>query len=96
MDAEDWEPANEGDSIQGCVVAVDPAEPAVTIETAEGKRFRINGLSPVLGKEIRVAAPRVGDLFAVSYFGQKTLRTGRDAGKSFRHYRTAVRRNTPA
>lgn len=101
--AEAWVPENPGEGIQGTVISVtddmpdqykaNETVPVVTIETADGTHYRIMGFHGVLRKEIRQHAPRVGDTFAVRYFGEKTLKTGPFKGKDFHHYRAAVRRN---
>lgn len=102
-DSEGWVPAEKGDSIAGTVVKVgttnsdfakpgeDPRVPTVTIQNADGK-FRVIGYGSVLRREMLDHNPRIGDKFAVKFFGERPLRKGKFAGKPYRHFGVAVRR----
>lgn len=99
-DSEGWVPSEAGEGIQGVVVKVgetrsdfsDEMAPTVTIETSEGAKFRIIGYGAVLRREIIDADPQPGDLFAAKYFGEKTIKKGKWAGKKYKHFGIAVRR----
>lgn len=102
-DSEGWVPSEKGDGISGTVVKVgttnsdfakegeDPRCPTVTIQNSEGK-FRVIGYGAVLRRELLDANPRVGDKIAVKYFGEKPIKKGRFAGKPYRHFGVAMRR----
>lgn len=103
-DSEGWVPEEVGEGVQGVVLKVgetrsdfsDQAAPTVTIETAEGAKLRVIGYGTVLRREILDADPHPGDLFACRYFGEKPIKKGPFAGKTFKHYKVAVRRRQPA
>lgn len=104
-DAEAWVPSEPGEGIAGIVVKVgetrsdfaaageDPMVPTVTIETKDGDRFRVIGYGAVLRRELMDANPRVGDKIAVKYFGERPIKKGRFAGKTYRHFGVAIRRS---
>jgi|SRR5690606_28280225 len=103
-DAEGWVPSEPGEGIAGIVVKVgetrsdfakdgeDPMVPTVTIETKNGDKFRVIGYGSVLRREILDANPQPGDRIAVKYFGEKPVKKGRYAGKTYRHFGIAIRR----
>jgi hypothetical protein len=103
-DSEGWVPENPGEGIQGEVIKVgetrsdfardgeDPMVPTVTIKTKTGEKYRIIGYGAVLKREMQDADPQVGDLFAIKYFGDKTVKKGKWAGKPYKHFGVAVRR----
>lgn len=103
-DSEGWVPTEKGESLSGIVVKVgevrsdfakpgeDPMVPTVTVQTRDGSKYRVIGYGSVLGREIRDAAPQVGDLFAVKYFGEKPIKKGAYAGKMYKHFSVGVRR----
>jgi hypothetical protein len=99
-DSEGWVPEKPGDGIQGVVIKVgetksdfsDELAPTVTIETKDGSKFRIIGYGSVLRREIQDADPHPGDLFACKYFGEKKIKNGKWAGKNYKHFGIAVRR----
>jgi hypothetical protein len=70
----------------------DPLVPVVTIETSDGTKWRVIGYSSVLKREIQDADPKVGDRMAVKFFGEKTLKTGKFAGRPYKHFGVAIRR----
>jgi hypothetical protein len=103
-DSEGWVPDEVGQGIQGVVIKVgetrsdfsDEMAPTVTIETAEGQKYRIIGYGAVLRREIVDADPKPGDLFAAKYFGEKVIKKGKWAGKKYKHFGIAVRRRQHA
>lgn len=103
-DSEGWVPEEAGEGVQGVVLKIgetrsdfsDQAAPTVTIETSEGEKLRVIGYGTVLRREILDADPKPGDLFAVRYFGEKPIKKGPFAGKTFKHYKVAVRRRQPS
>lgn len=103
-DSEGWVPEKPGDGIQGVVIKVgetksdfsDELAPTVTVETKDGNKFRIIGYGSVLRREIQDADPQPGDLFACKYFGEKKIKNGRWAGKDYKHFGVAVRRQKQA
>jgi hypothetical protein len=102
-DSEGWVPSEPGEGISGVVVAVgetrsdfakdgeDPMVPTVTIRTKDGSKFRVIGYGAVLRRELMDANPKVGDLMAVKYFGEKLIKKGRFAGKPYKHFGVVVR-----
>lgn len=106
-DAEGWVPKEKGDGIVGTVLKVsetrsdfakeneDPMVPTVTIETKSGDKYRIIGYGAVLKRELQDANLKVGDILAVKYFGEKLLRSGKFAGRPYKHFGIAVRRPVP-
>lgn len=100
-DAEGWNPAERGESISGVVVKIgetrsdfaqkgeDPMVPTVTIQNRDGK-FRVIGFASVLRKELAAGIDngtiKVGNLFAAKYWGDKPIKRGPFAGKTYRHY----------
>lgn len=102
-DSEGWVAEERGDAIQGVVIKTgttnsdysDEPVPTVTIETKDGTKYRIIGYSTVLGREIKDANPEKGDKFAVKYWGQKTAKRGKGAGKPYHHYSILCRKRTP-
>lgn len=103
-DSEGWVPAERGEGIAGIVIKIgetrsdfagkgeDPMCPTVTIQTRDGDKFRIIGYGSVLKREIADADPKIGDLFAVKYWGEKPIKKGPFAGKNYKHFSVAVRR----
>lgn len=103
-DSEGWVPTEKGEGIAGKVLRVgqtrsdfanegeDPMCPVVTIETRDGTKYRVIGYGSVLKREIQEKDPKVGDIMAVKYFGEKPIRKGRFAGKPYKHFQVAVRR----
>jgi hypothetical protein len=97
--AEGWVPEKVGEGLQGVVTKVsetksdfsDEMAPTVTVETKDGSTYRVIGYGAVLGREIRDADPKPGDLFAVKYFGEKAIKKGKWAGKNYKHYGVVVR-----
>lgn len=104
-DSEGWVPAEKGDSVAGKVVKVgvtksdfandgeNPYVPTMTLQNAEGK-FRVIGYGAVLRREMLDANPRIGDRSAVKFFGEKALKKGKFAGKTFNHFGVAVARRS--
>lgn len=103
-DSEGWVPTEAGQGIVGKVIKVgvtrsdfaadgeDPNVPTVTIETKTGDKYRIIGYSSVLKRELTDQDPKVGDFMAVKYFGEKKLKTGKFAGRPYKHFGVNVRR----
>jgi hypothetical protein len=103
-DSEGWVPTEKGEGIAGKIIKVgetrsdfaakneDPMVPTVTILTRDGSKFRIIGYGSVLKREMTDADPKVGDTFAVKYWGEKPIRKGPFAGKNYKHYSVAVKR----
>jgi hypothetical protein len=103
-DSEGWVPTEKGQGIAGIVVKVgetrsdfakdgdDPMVPTVTIETKGGTKWRVIGYGAVLKRELQDKNPQVGDKMAVKYFGEKTLKTGKFAGRPYKHFGVAVER----
>lgn len=103
-DSEGWVPSESDEGISGVVVAVgetrssfakdgeDPMVPTVTIQTKDGSKYRVIGYGAVLRRELIDAAPKVGNLMAVKYFGEKLIKKGRFAGRPYKHFGVAVRR----
>jgi hypothetical protein len=103
-DSEGWVPSEKGEGIAGIVVKVgetrsdfandgeNPMVPTVTIQTKSGDKFRVIGYGAVLKRELTDADPRVGDMIAVKYFGEKPIKKGRFAGKPYKHFGVVVRR----
>jgi hypothetical protein len=93
-DSEGWVPGEAGEGVQGCVLKVgetrsdfsDEMAPTVTIETKDGARLRIIGYGAVLRREILDADPHPGDLFACKFYGDKILKKGKFAGKTYKHF----------
>lgn len=98
-DAEGWVPTERGEAISGVVVKVgevrsdfsDDMCPTVTVQTKDGDKYRIIGYGSVLKRELEDAAPKVGDLLAVKYWGEKVLKKGKFAGKNYKHFSVAVK-----
>lgn len=100
-DSEGWNP-KEPAGISGWVTALsqtrsdfandgeDPMKPTVTIQTTSGDKYRVIGFASVLEREIKDKDPQVGDIFAVKFNGERILKTGKFAGRPFRHYSSAV------
>ena len=105
-DAEGWVPTEKGEFLAGVVVKVgqtrsdfasdgeDPMCPTVTIKTRDGDKFRVIGFGAVLKRELADADPRVGDVIAVKYWGEKPIKKGRFAGKPYKHFSVAVKHKT--
>lgn len=103
-DAEGWVPGERGEHVAGIVTKVgqtrsdfarddeDPMCPTVTIQTKSGDKFRVIGFGAVLKRELADADPRVGDLIAVKYWGEKIIKKGRFAGKPYKHFSVMVQR----
>lgn len=98
-DAEGWVPTERGEAISGVVTKVgevrsdfsDDMCPTVTIQIKGGDKFRVIGYGSVLKREMEDAAPKVGDLMAVKYWGEKVLKKGKFAGKNYKHFSVAVK-----
>lgn len=98
-DAEGWVPTERGEAISGVVVKVgevrsdfsDDMCPTVTVQTKDGDKYRVIGYGSVLKRELEDAAPKVGDLLAVKYWGEKVLKKGKFAGKNYKHFSVAVK-----
>lgn len=98
-DAEGWVPTERGESVSGVVVKVgevrsdfsDDMCPTVTVQTKDGDKYRVIGYGSVLKRELEDAAPKVGDLLAVKYWGEKVLKKGKFAGKNYKHFSVAVK-----
>lgn len=98
-DAEGWVPTERGEAISGVVVKVgevrsdfsDDMCPTVTVQTKDGDKYRVIGYGSVLKRELEDAAPKVGDLIAVKYWGEKVLKKGKFAGKNYKHFSVAVK-----
>lgn len=103
-DSEGWVPSEKGEGIAGIVVKVgetrsdfandgeNPMVPTVTIQTKSGDKFRVIGYGAVLKRELQDTDPKVGDMIAVRYFGEKPIKKGRFAGKPYKHFGVVVRR----
>lgn len=103
-DAEGWVPSEKGEGISGTVVKVgetrsdfakdgeDPMVPTVTIQVADGTKYRVIGYGAVLKRELQDADAKVGDRMAVKYFGEKIIKKGKFAGKPYKHFGVAIRR----
>lgn len=80
----------------------DPMVPTVTLECKDPEnpnktiKWRVIGYGSVLKRELTDANPQVGDIMAVKYFGEKPIKTGKFAGKPYKHYGVVVRHKTPA
>lgn len=98
-DSEGWVPTERGESVAGVVIKVgevksdfdDDLCPTVTIKTKEGDKFRVIGYGAVLKRELADAKAQVGDLIAVKYWGERTLKKGKFAGRPYKHYSVAVK-----
>jgi hypothetical protein len=105
-DAEGWVPSEKGEALSGIVTKVgetrsdfardgeDPMCPTVTVMTRDGDKFRVIGFGAVLKREILDADPKVGDLFAVKFWGEKLIKKGKYAGKPYKHFSVAVKRKS--
>ena len=103
-DSEAWVPTERGEGIQGVCIArgevrsdfaakgEDPMVPTFTIQTKAGDKLRVIGYSKVLKDKIHEHDPQKGDLVAVKYFGEKPIKKGPYAGKSYKHYEMIVRK----
>jgi hypothetical protein len=103
-DSEGWVPTEAGQGIVGKVIKVgvtrsdfaadgeDPNVPTVTLELKDGTKYRIIGYSSVLKRELTDQNPQVDDFMAVKYFGEKKLKTGKFAGRPYKHFGVNVRR----
>jgi hypothetical protein len=103
-DAEAWVPEEPGDGIQGVVIKRgttrsdyddDKVVPTMTIRVKSGECFRIVGYSSVLAREIIDQDPQPGDTVALKYFGEKTVKRGKFAGKPYKHTGLLVRKPVP-
>lgn len=98
-DAEGWVPTERGETVSGVVTKVgetrsdfsDDMCPTVTVLTRSGDKYRIIGYGAVLKREMEDAAPKVGDIFAAKYWGEKILKKGKFAGKTYKHFSVAVK-----
>lgn len=102
-DAEGWVPSERGEALSGVVTKVgetrsdfatsdeDAMCPTVTIQTRDGDKYRVIGYGAVLKREMQDAAPKVGDLMAVKYWGEKPIKKGKFAGKMYKHFSVAVK-----
>jgi hypothetical protein len=96
-----WVPDDEDDpspeGIQGRVKFVGEVSsdygpemcPLIELEAADGTVWSIRGYSTVLRNQINKAAPKVGDIMAVRYFGVKTGK-GKNA-REYKNYKVAVK-----
>lgn len=103
-DSEAWVPTERGEGIQGVCIArgevrsdfaakgEDPMVPTFTLQTKAGDKLRVIGYSKVLKDKIHEHDPQKGDLVAVKYFGEKPIKKGPYAGKSYKHYEMIVRK----
>jgi hypothetical protein len=103
-DSEGWVPKERNEGIAGIVVKLgetrsdfakdgdDPMCPTVTIQTSDGTKWRVIGYGSVLKRELQDANPQIGDMMAVKYFGEKPIKTGKFAGKPYKHFGVVVRR----
>lgn len=100
-DTEAWVPSEAGDGIQGRVLKVgetrsdfsDDKVPTVTLETKDGSKVRVIGYGAVLRRELLDQDPKAGDKIAIKYFGERTLKKGKFAGKTYKHFGVAVKRS---
>jgi hypothetical protein len=102
-DAEGWVPTEREEAVSGVVVKVgetrsdfatseeDAMCPTVTVLTKNGEKYRIIGYGAVLRRELQDANPKVGDLLAVKYWGEKPIKRGRYAGKMYKHFTVSVK-----
>jgi hypothetical protein len=103
-DSEAWVPTERGEGIQGVCIGrgevrsdfaakgEDPMVPTFTVQTKDGTKLRVIGYSKVLKDKIHEHDPQKGDLVAVKYFGEKPIKKGPYAGKSYKHYEMIVRK----
>lgn len=103
-DSEGWVPKVKGEGIAGIVVKVgetrsdfandneDPMCPTVTIQTKDGTKWRVIGYGSVLKRELKDADPKPGDMMGVKYFGEKPIKSGKFAGRPYKHFGVVVRR----
>jgi hypothetical protein len=76
----------------------DPMVPTVTLECKDPEdptktvKLRVIGYSKVLFDKITEADPQKGDRMAFRYFGEKPIRRGPYAGKTYKHYEVAIRK----
>lgn len=103
-DSEGWVPKEKGEGIAGIVVKVgetrsdfandneDPMCPTVTVQTKDGTKWRVIGYGSVLKRELKDADPKVGDMMAVKYFGEKPIKSGKFQGRPYKHFGVVVRR----
>lgn len=103
-DSEGWVPTEKGEGIAGIVVNVgetrsdfasdgeNPMCPTVTIQTKTGDKWRVIGYGAVLKRELLDKDPKVGDMMAVKYFGEKPIKNGRFAGRPYKHFGVIVKR----
>lgn len=99
-DSEGWVPDKPGEGVQGQVLKVgetrsdfsDDMAPTVTLLTKDGAKLRVIGFGAVLRRELLDADPKPGDTVAIKYFGEKTIKKGKYAGKPYKHFGVAVRR----
>jgi hypothetical protein len=102
-DAEGWVPQERGEAISGVVTKVgetrsdfatsdeDAMCPTVTVQTKDGDKYRVIGYGAVLRRELQDANPKVGDLLAVKYWGEKPIKKGKFQGKMYKHFSVAVK-----
>ncbi len=102
-DAEGWVPTEKGEYVAGVVTKVgetrsdfagdneDPMCPTVTVQTKDGDKYRVIGFGSVLKRELQDADPKVGDLIAVKYWGEKPIKKGKFAGKMYKHFSVGVK-----
>lgn len=103
-DSEGWVPKEKGEGIAGVVIKVgetrsdfandneDPMCPTVTLQTADGTKWRVIGYGSVLKRELKDADPKVGDRMGVKYFGEKPIKSGKFQGRPYKHFGVVVRR----
>jgi hypothetical protein len=103
-DSEGWVPKEKGEGIAGIVIKIgetrsdfanegdNPMVPTVTLQTKDGTKWRVIGYGSVLKRELIDQDPRVGDMIGVKYFGEKPIKTGKFAGRPYKHYGVVVRR----
>lgn len=102
-DAEGWVPTERGEAISGVVTKVGETRsdfatsedeamcPTVTIQVKDGTKYRVIGFGTVLRRELKDANPKVGDLMAVKFWGEKILKKGKFAGRPYKHFSVAVK-----
>jgi len=75
-----------------------PMVPTVTLECNDPEKpgdkikWRVIGFGAVLKRELEDANAQVGDRMAVKYFGEKPIKSGKFAGRPYKHYGVAIRR----
>jgi hypothetical protein len=98
-----WFPANEGDRVTGVILRMGE-EPSVfapeqtstvkVVDLWQGgrNRVRITAYGSMLTAALSRAEPEVGDTLTVIYDGEKTIESGRFAGRPYRAFRVEIQR----